>query len=175
MDPRKRVLFYCRSKITEIMDYIPLNSYPHYQECENVASSLGYHLVELKFSKQGSTTHILAVITGDDPTVNIGVNDCSKVHHALLPKIEEILGTDDTYMELTSPGMERNIKNAAEFALFKGRQVRVWDKTVTDWVGGKVVSSDNASITLEVENPDGSVEQKTVSYTDIAKAKLIHL
>lgn len=67
------------------------------------------------------------------------------------------------------------LKNAAEFALFKGRQVRVWDKTVTDWVGGKVVSSDNASITLEVENPDGSVEQKTVSYTDIAKAKFIHL
>lgn len=170
MDPRKRVLFYCRSKITEIMDYIPLNSYPHYQECENVASSLGYHLVELKFSKQGSTTHILAVITGDDPTVNIGVNDCSKVHHALLPKIEEILGTDDTYMELTSPGMERNFKNAAEFSVFVGREVRVWDKTVTDWVSGKIVSADEKSVTLE---KDG--KSQTISFENIAKAKFIHL
>ncbi len=156
------------------MEYIALDSYPHYKECEAVASALGYHLVELKFSKQGSTTHILAVITGDDPSVNIGVNDCSKVHHALLPKIEEILGTDDTYMELTSPGMERNIKNAAEFALFTGREVRVWDKTVTDWVGGKVVSSDEKSITLSVKDKEGNAEQKTVKYENIAKAKFIH-
>ncbi|WP_147634372.1 LSm family protein [Treponema pectinovorum] len=157
------------------MEYIALDSQPHYAECEEIASSLGYHLVELKISKQSSTTRILAVITGEDSTANIGINDCSKVHHALLPKIEEILGTDDTYMELTSPGMERNIKNAAEFALFKGRQVRVWDKTISDWVGGKVISADKASVTLEVAQEDGSFVQKTVSYADIAKAKFIHL
>lgn len=156
------------------MDYIALDLQPHYAECEKIAQSLGYHLVELKISKQGSTTRILAVITGEDSTVNIGVNDCSKVHHALLPKIEEILGTDDTYMELTSPGMERNIKNAAEFALFKGRQVRVWDKNISDWVGGKVLSSDKTSVSLEVAQEDGSFSQKTVSYADIAKAKFIH-
>lgn len=157
------------------MDYIALDSLPHYKECEATVSELGYHLVELKFSRQGSTTHILATITGEDATVNIGVNDCSKVHRVLLPKIEEILGTEDTYMELTSPGMERNIKNAAEFALFKGREVRVWDKTVTDWVGGKVVSSDEKSITLEIGSEDGAAQQKTISYLDIAKAKFIHL
>ncbi len=156
------------------MEYTALDSYPHYKECESVASALGYHLVELKFSKQGSTTHILAVITGKDPEVNIGVNDCSKVHHALLPKIEELLGTDDTYMELTSPGMERNIKNAAEFALFKGRQIRVWDKTVTDWVSGKVVSSDEKSVMLKTEENDGSAAEKTVLYENIAKAKFVH-
>ncbi len=157
------------------MDYISLDSYPHYKECEGLVEELGYYLVELKFSKQGSTTHILAVITGKDSTVNIGVNDCSKVHHALLPKIEEILGTDDTYMELTSPGMERNIKNAAEFKLFTGREVRVWDRTVTDWVGGKLLSSDEKSLTLEVVLADGSIENKTVCYENIAKAKFIHL
>ena len=78
-------------------------------------------------------------------------------------------------MELTSPGMERNIKNAAEFALFKGREVRVWDKTVTDWVGGKVVSSDEKEIVLEQTGEDGSSVKKTVSYDNIAKAKFIHL
>ena len=157
------------------MEYISLDSYPHYSECEELVSSLGYHLVELKISPHKGTTHILAVITGDDPSVNIGVNDCSKVHRVLLEKLEEILGTEDTYMELTSPGMERNIKNAAEFALFTGREVRVWDKTVTDWVGGKVVSSDKTSVTLETESEDGTSEKKTVSYENIAKAKFIHL
>ena len=175
MDPRKRVHFCFAETSEKIMDYIALDTIPHYSECESIVSELGYHLVELKFSKQGRTTHILATITSEDPSVSIGVNDCSKVHRILLPKIEEILGTDDTYMELSSPGMERNFKNAAEFALFKGRQVRVWDKTVTDWVGGIVVDSDDRSITLEITQDDGSSVQKTVAYVDIAKAKFIHL
>ena len=88
----------------------------------------------------------------------------------MLPHLESILGTEDTYMELTSPGMERNIKNAAEFAVFIGRDVRVWDKTVTDWVGGKIISADDKTVILE---KDG--ENHTFSFENIAKAKFIHL
>ena len=102
--------------------------------------------------------------------VDIGVNDCAKVHHALLPRLEALLGTEDTYMELTSPGMERNIKNAAEFAVFTGREIRVWDKTVTDWVSGVITASDEKSVTLE---KDG--EKITVPFEQIAKAKFIHI
>ncbi len=153
------------------MEYTALDSFPYYTECEKLVSEMGYHLVELKISPQHGTTHILATICSADPTAVIGVNDCSKVHHVLLPRLEELLGTDDTYMELMSPGMERNIRNAAEFALFIGREVRVWDKNVTDWVGGKLIAADTQSLTLEVAQQ----EQKTVAYADIAKAKFIHL
>lgn len=152
------------------MDYIPLESMKYYSDCAPLVDGLGYTLVELKISSMGNTKKISAVIASKDPKVDIGVNDCSKVHHALLPRIEAILGTEDTYMELTSPGMERNIKNAAEFEVFIGREVRVWDKTVTDWVGGFIVSADNKSVTME---RDG--EKLTVSYNNIAKAKFIHL
>jgi len=66
--------------------------------------------------------------------------------------------------------MERNIKNAAEFAVFKGREVRVWDKNISDWVGGVIVDSDEKSVTLE---KDG--QNQTFSYENLAKAKFIHL
>ncbi len=157
------------------MEYIALDSFPHYAECEKITSELGFHLVELKISKSGKTTKIYAVISAADPEKTIGVNDCSLVHHALLPKLEEILGTDDTYMELTSPGTERNIKNAAEFTLFKGRQIRVWSRAVTEWVEGKLVSADSEKAVLKVVNKDGSEEEKTFPFEDIAKAKFIHL
>ena len=134
-----------------------------------MVEGLGYKLVELHVVPQ-KTVKITAVIASIDSTKDIGVNDCAKVHHALLPRLEAILGTEDTYMELTSPGMERNIKNAAEFEIFKGREVRVWDKTVTDWVGGVIVSSDDKSVTME---KDG--ETRVFSYENIAKAKFIHL
>lgn len=156
------------------MEYIALDTYPHYAESAALVASLGYRLVELKISPHHGTTHILAVIAAADPAAAVGVDDCTKAHRALLPFLEERLGTDDTYMELTSPGMERTIRNAAEFPLFIGRQVRVWDKTVTDWVGGVLVAADASSLTLELTQEDGTPQRKTVSYADIAKAKFIH-
>lgn len=152
------------------LEYEPLEKMPHYSECAPLVEGLGYTLVELHISPAKTVTKITAVIASKDPAVDIGVNDCSKVHHALLPRLEAILGTEDTYMELTSPGMERNFKNAAEFSVFIGREVRVWDKTVTDWVGGKIVSADEKSVTLE---KDGG--SQTISFENIAKAKFIHL
>ena len=152
------------------MEYIPLKSMAYYEECAPLVEGLGYILVELKITSAGSTKKISAVIASKDAGVDIGVNDCAKVHHALLPRLEALLGTEDTYMELTSPGMERNIKNAAEFAVFTGREIRVWDKTVTDWVSGVITASDEKSVTLE---KDG--EKITVPFEQIAKAKFIHI
>ncbi len=152
------------------MEYISLDSMPYYKDCSPLVEGLGYTLVELHVTPQKGVTRINAVIASKDPSIDIGVNDCSKVHHALLPRLEAILGTEDTYMELTSPGMERNIKNAAEFPIFKGREVRVWDKNVSDWVGGVIVNADEKSVTLEKEG-----NQQTFLFENIAKAKFIHL
>lgn len=151
------------------MDYLELSAIPHYSECEPLVRSLGYVLVDLKIIPQKTTVKISAVIASQDPAKTIGVEDCSKVHHALLPRLEALLGTDDTYMELTSPGTDRNIKNAAEFALFKGTEIRVWDKNVSDWVGGTIVDADKTSLTLKCEE-----ENKVYKYDDIAKAKFLH-
>ena len=153
------------------MDFIPLESIKYYKECAPLVEGLGYVLVDLKISVsggQGHTQKISAVISSKNPEQDIGIDDCAKVHHALLPRLEALLGTDDTYMELTSPGLERNIKNAAEFSIFIGRMVRVWDKTVSDWVQGEIVLSNEKSIVLK-----NNEEQKIVLYENIAKAKLI--
>ncbi len=152
------------------MEYISLDSMPYYKDCAPLVEGLGYTLVELHVTPQKGVTRINAVIASKDSSIDIGVNDCSKVHHALLPRLEAILGTEDTYMELTSPGMERNIKNAAEFPIFKGREVRVWDKNISDWAGGVIVDADEKSVTLEKEG-----NNQTFLFENIAKAKFIHL
>ena len=128
---------------------------------------MGFKLVELKIVPSKTTTKISAMIASVEPEGNIGVNDCAKVHRVLLPRLEALLGTEDTMMELTSPGIEHNIKNAAEFGVFTGRAVRVWDKTVTDWVSGTIKSADDKQVTLEAE--DG--KSFSVSFENNAKAK----
>lgn len=149
------------------MDYISYKDIKYYKECATLVEGLGYKLVDLKIIPAKTITKISAIITSTDPEVSLGVNDCAKVHRALLPRLEALLGTEDTTMELTSPGIEHNIKNAAEFAIFVGRNVRVWDKTVTDWVSGKIVSADEKSVKLEKEEG----ERFTVLFENIAKAK----
>ena len=128
---------------------------------------------------QNGSIKVTAVITkpaGDSGAV--GVNDCARVHRALLPRLEAVLDSQDIYMEVASPGMERLIKNPAEFALFVGRYVRVWDSQITDWVAGKIISSDDQSITLELVG-DGVTEEpaqvSTIPYQRISKAKLLQL
>jgi ribosome maturation factor RimP len=74
-------------------------------------------------------------------------------------------------MEVTSPGMERNIKNAAEFALFAGRPARVWDRRTSDWRSGVIAAADKVSVTLV--NVNSTNEEEIVPFAEIAKAKLV--
>ena len=166
------------------MEYISLDSIPHFADCSLLVTGLGYVLVDLKVVPQNGSIKVTAVITkpaGDSGAV--GVNDCARVHRALLPRLEAVLDSQDIYMEVASPGMERLIKNPAEFALFVGRYVRVWDSQITDWVAGKIISSDDQSITLELVG-EGVTEESaqmqagqvsTIPYQRISKAKLLQL
>ena len=161
------------------MEYISLDSIPHFADCSPLVTGLGYILVDLKVVPQNGSIKVTAVITkpaGDSGAV--GVNDCARVHRALLPRLEAVLDSQDIYMEVASPGMERLIKNPAEFALFVGRYIRVWDSQITDWVAGKIISSDDQSITLELVG-DGVTEEpaqvSTIPYQRISKAKLLQL
>ena len=152
------------------MEYTAYKDIRYYKECQALVEGMGYVLVELKIVPAKTTTKISAMIASKDSSVSIGVNDCAKVHRVLLAKLEALLGTEDTMMELTSPGIEHNIKNAAEFTVFTGRNVRVWNKSVSDWVSGKILFADDKSVTLENENG----ESFSISYEDIAKAKFIY-
>lgn len=152
------------------MDFISYKKIKYYEECAPLVEGLGFVLVDLKIIPTKNVTKISAVIASKDPAQNIGVNDCAKVHRALLTRLEALLGTEETTMELTSPGIEHNIKNAAEFTIFTGREIRIWDKTVNDWVHGKIYSADEKSVTLE--QTDGT--RATYLYENIAKAKFIY-
>ena len=154
------------------MDFTSLDSMPYYSQCKSLVEGLGYILVSIHVVPAKTTTKVQAVITNGESNSSegIGINDCAKVHRLLLPRLEALLQNQDIYMEVTSPGMERHIKNAAEFSLFKGRDVKVWNTEISDWISGVIKDSDEHQLTLEVME-----ETKIIPYTNIAKAKLLQL
>jgi ribosome maturation factor RimP len=144
---------------------------PYYADCEPLVTALGCCLVELRVLPRQGGFNVRAVILAADSASVIGINECAKVHRTLAQRLEAITGCQDISMEVTSPGTERNIKNAAEFALFCGRMARVWVRPLADWVSGKITgASGDALLIGTLEN---ELNVRSIPYADIAKAKLI--
>ena len=91
----------------------------------------------------------------------------SKVHRALLSRAEVLLNSQDIQMEVSSPGLNRVIKNAAEFQAFIGENIKVLEVSCPDWVEGELLAADSTGICLSI-----SGGQRDIRYTDIKKAKL---
>ncbi|MGL4985861.1 MAG: ribosome maturation factor [Treponemataceae bacterium] len=153
-----------------MIDYTPLESMPLYNDCNPLICGLGYAIVELRMSKTKSQYLIRVVINHGNSVDPVGIDDCAKVHRSLLVHLEVLLKTQEVFIEVTSPGAERLIKNAAEIPLFKGRNIRLWDTEKSDWVCGKIVTCTEQSVIIE----ENKVEI-TIPLTKIAKAKLINL
>lgn len=152
------------------LEYLDLASIKYYSDCEPLVSGLGYLLVDLSINRRNNLWQIRAVIASKNASV--GIDDCKKVHQVLLPRLEALLQSQDTYMEVTSPGLERLIKNAAEFSLFVGKNVKVWSSDVSDWVYGNIESSDENTLFLKVRG-DNTIA--SIPYKNISKAKLDYI
>jgi ribosome maturation factor RimP len=157
------------------MEYTALTDMPFYHDCAPDVTALGLTLVELRVTHLKGGAQVKVVITAASTTGvagSVGITECARVHRALAARLEELMPDEELGMEVTSPGMERNIKNAAEFALFTGRPVRVWDRRVSDWRSGVIVSADRESVTI-VSDVNSTKVEETVPFAEIAKAKLV--
>ena len=162
------VLYYNETKPLSgsctVVDYIAPENIPYFGDCEPLIKGLGYSVVELAIFKRQSSWQVKVVITGP---AGVGIADCTKVHRALLPRLEAILSSQDMYVEVTSPGLDRVLKNAAEFDVFTGKMVKVWNTDISDWIQGVIRSSGSGSVLLDTES--GEMD---IPFSKIAKAKL---
>jgi ribosome maturation factor RimP len=143
-----------------------------YDTLEPVVKGLGMVLIELAvFRHKGSSAsqgsiQVKAVVYKAGA---VGVDDCSKVHRAVMPRLELTFPGVDVYLEVSSPGIDRLIKDGSEFAHFEGRGVACYRTDISDWTGGILLSSDDKGIVLKTLNGEVSL-----GYEIIAKAKLDH-
>ncbi|WP_053228123.1 ribosome assembly cofactor RimP [Spirochaeta cellobiosiphila] len=93
-------------------------------------------------------------------------DDCQKTSEILLPKLEILLDSQDVNLEVSSPGISRNIKTFYELEVFVGQGVSLYLKSKSEWVNGVLTKNKNSYIiTKDGINIDISPE-------DIQKAKL---
>jgi ribosome maturation factor RimP len=131
---------------------------------EPVVRGLGFSLVELSAARRRGYSSVRLTVCKKSGAV--GVDDCARVHRAVLPRLELAL-SGEVHVEVSSPGIDRVIKDGAEFVHYIGRGIRCYRGDITDWSGGILESAGNEGIVLR--GKEGTV---SLDYGIIVKAKL---
>ena len=136
------------------------------ESLKTVLDGLGFKLIELAVSRHKGSVQIRAVIYNGNSAA-IGTNECAKAHRAIMPRLELAFEGQSVYLEVSSPGIDRLIKDGMEFANYIGREVRCYRTDISDWTAGVLESAGENGIILKTK--DGSVN---LMFDIIAKAKL---
>ena len=131
---------------------------------QDVLKGLGFHLIELTISRHRGSVQVKVVIYNGNP---IGTDDCTKVHRAIMPRLELTFPEQAVYLEVSSPGIDRLIKDISEFAVYIGKKVRCYRTDITEWTHGILESANEEGI--ELNTKEGIVK---LNFDIIAKAKL---
>lgn len=119
----------------------------------SLLKGIGIELVDLQVSRSKGSTKVGAVIYRADGT---GIDECSRAHRLIKTRLEELFGNDDFELETASPGIDRTIRSAREYAAFTGRGVRLFLED-EDTVEGRIVSSDGSVVVVATADGDHAV------------------
>lgn len=133
-----------------------------------VLEELGLELIEVQYRREQSGWILRLII---DKQEGVSLDDCTTVSREIsqLLDIEDFI--DQAYnLEVSSPGLDRPLKNMADFQRFTGRKAKI--KTIAPIDGehvfiGKILQATGETIILVV----GSRELE-IPFAQIAKARL---
>lgn len=134
---------------------------------EPLVHEMGYRLWDVEYVREGAEQYLRVTLDGDN---GINIEDCEKVHRAILPILESY---EWDHLEVSSPGAERTLKKPEHYASVYGEkaEIRLYapDENGKKAYVGKIISSDENGVTLETAN--GEI---TVLYEKIGKAQTLY-
>ncbi|UDG83079.1 ribosome maturation factor RimP [Candidatus Vallotia lariciata] len=135
---------------------------------KNSVTGLGYEFVDLERSRRG----ILRVFI--DHPAGISINDCQKVTRQLQRELT-VENIEYQRLEVSSPGLDRPLKNRADFLRFAGNKAMVILKHPLDHKKsfcGILHAPNGDIISLEVQEKDGSI-MLDFNLADLDRVRLV--
>ena len=134
-----------------------------YSLIEETVKQQGVTLWDVRFLKEGANWYLRVFIDSEN---GIGIDECTNVSHAIDPIIDEADPIDKSYyLEVCSPGIERELTRDWHFEWAKGKKVKL---RLYKAVDGKkefegILSDVSDSLTLTAESGDSSFSKEAVS------------
>ena len=142
---------------------------------EPIANDLGYALVRIKMSQEnGLTLQIMA----EDANGRFNITDCERLSKDVSPVLDVEDPIDREYhLEVSSPGIDRPLVRARDFATYIGHEAKI---ELTDLLDGrkrfrgiiKAVDADTVTVTLPDAPKDTDPDHK-LPLMLLAEAKLV--
>lgn len=131
---------------------------------EPTVRELGYSIWDITYGKIGADYHLEITI---DSERGIDIDDCERVHRAIDPILDECDPIEGFYyLEVSSPGVERELRTEAHILAFIGAKVEA--KLFTAKEGrksfiGNISSFEDGKITLSVDGASILLDKGEIS------------
>ncbi|RKX79684.1 MAG: ribosome assembly cofactor RimP [Spirochaetes bacterium] len=125
---------------------------------------MGFSIVEIRSRQLREKFFVGLTIYRNE---GVTIENCTEVYHTVLPKIELAENTRDVHLEVSSPGIDRVLKNSDEFSIFTGRKVKMLVEGSNEWVRGIIKETDEDRVMLQIEDKIAGF-----TYDSIRKAQL---
>ena len=131
-----------------------------------VVTGMGYELVDLQVSNRGGLLRLFI-----DKPGGIGLEDCAAVSRQLT-RVLEVEGVEYDRLEVSSPGLDRPLRKAQDFARFAGQKADVRMRT-PDASGrrrfvGVLKGENEGRVSLELDG-----QTVALAIEDIDRARLV--
>lgn len=138
---------------------------------EPIAESLGCWIWDVEFVKEGARRVLRITIDSEE---GVGIDDCENMHRAIDPVLDEADPIEEAYyLEVSSPGIERELRTAEHLYACTGWDVEVKlyapVNNAKKFRGVLLECAENGDICIEVK--DGK-ETKVMSFAPESVAKI---
>lgn len=116
-----------------------------------IVSEMGLELVDIEYKKEGSNWFLRVFI--DNEVGNIDIDDCALVSEKLSQKLDETDPIPTAYfLEVSSPGAERPLRNDKDFKKAVGKHVNITTKEPVEGASqfeGELLSFEDGKLTVK--------------------------
>ncbi len=129
-----------------------------------VAEEMGIILWDVEYVKEGSKKILRITIDSEE---GIDINTCEKFHRTIDPMLDEADPIDESYyLEVTSPGIEREIKTDAHIEMCLGETVEVKlyaPKNNSKAYTGKLLGLNEGRVVIEFNGENIEFEKNEIA------------
>ncbi len=127
----------------------------------------GVELWDVRYVKEGSSYYLRVFI---DKAEGINIDDCTNVSHAIDPILdEEDPISDSYYLEVCSPGIERELSSPEHFIKMMGQKIKVRlfkaRDGIKEFVG--ILKGYDGTLTLEIDGIAVTFEKNEIAKVNL--------
>ena len=132
---------------------------------EPLAEELGYFLWDVEYVKEGGRRILRITIDSEE---GINIDDCEKMHRALDPVLDEADPIEEAYyLEVSSPGLERELRTDMHIDACEGWNVEVRLYAPVDgskiFRGKLMTLGENGSVRIEANGKTREFARESVA------------